>query len=83
MKKSDLLVCIREDAYCIETLEMVKCPKLNEIVEVLRVIKDEDGTWLCLKGYIEEDITFDVNCFRKATLEDIKRLINVSEEVCL
>ena len=36
VKKKDLLICTREDAYCIETLQMINCPKLNEIVEVER-----------------------------------------------
>jgi len=77
VRKKDLLICIREDNYCIDTLEMVKYPQINEVVEVEQVIKDIDGVWLCLIGY---DIDmFDSNCFRKLTLEDIKLM--VSEEV--
>jgi len=67
MKTKDLLICKREDVYYTDTLEMCKhYPKINEIVEVEQVIKDEDGIWLCLVGY-DEDM-FDANCFRKLNL---------------
>lgn len=33
MKSKDLLICIREDNYTIDTLELINCPKINEIVE--------------------------------------------------
>lgn len=72
VKKKDLLICTREDAYCIETLQMINCPKLNEIVEVERVIKDDDGIWLCLVNYPID--MFDSNCFRKLSLKDIDSL---------
>ena len=66
MKKQDLLICIREDNYCIDTLEMIRHPQINEIVEVRRVVVDEVGVWLCLFGYHGD--LFDVICFKKLTL---------------
>lgn len=73
MKKQDLLICIREDCYCIDTLVMINHPKINDIVEVEQIVRDQDGTWLCLKGY-DVDM-FDASCFRKATLSDINLYI--------
>ena len=79
MKTKDLLICIREDNYCIDTLTLVKHPQINEVVEVQGVVKDIDGVWLCLIGY---DIDmFDANCFRRLTLKDINSLVNKEVEV--
>ena len=71
MRKNDILVCIREDNYCIETLQMVNHPKIGEFVQVEKIIKDEDGTWLCLVGYTED--MFDIACFRPIQLQDLKQ----------
>ena len=79
MKPTDLLICIREDNYCIDTLTIIEHPKVDQIVEVKKVIKDEDGTWLVLKGY-DVDM-FDVNCFRKLKLEDINLLQQKLENI--
>ena len=76
VRKKDLLICIREDNYCIDTLEMIKHPQINEVVEVEDVVKDIDGVWLCLIGY--SIYMFDANCFRRLNLEDIK-LMNSKE----
>lgn len=73
MKAKDLLICTREDNYCIETFQMVKHPKINDVVEVEKVVKDEDGTWLSLLGY--KDDMFDSNCFRRLSLKDINKLM--------
>lgn len=72
MRAKDLLICIREDNYTIDTLEFIKCPKVDDFVEVRAVKRDQDGVWLILKGY-DVDM-FDANCFRKATLEDTNKL---------
>jgi len=74
MRKKDLLICTREDSYCIEDLKMISHPKLNEIVEVVKVTKDEDGTWLELLGYNE--YIYDSSCFRQLSLNDINSILN-------
>ena len=71
-RKNDMLVCIREDCYNIDTLVMIKSfPKIDEVVQVEKVVKDEDGVWLCLIGYNED--MYDANCFRPFTLADYKQ----------
>lgn len=79
MKAKDLVICIREDNYCIDTLTLVKHPKINDIVEVEKVVKDEEGIWLWIVGY-DVDM-FDANCFRRITLQDINNLIKEKTEI--
>lgn len=69
-----VLVCKREDPYCIDTLEIVNHPRVGEFVEVEQEKEDEDGTWLCLVGY---DSMFDANCFREINMNDIEALKKV------
>lgn len=71
MRKNDILICIREDNYTIDTLQIVKCPKIGEFVQVEKIVKDEDGTWLCLVDYSEN--MFDIACFRPIQLQDLKQ----------
>jgi hypothetical protein len=72
-----LKICIREDKYTIDTLEMIPHPKVDEIVEVTKVLRDEDGTFYVLLGY--NPWTYDANCFRDLTLSDIEKIKNSNE----
>lgn len=67
-----LKICIREDSYTIDTLEMIPHPKVDEIVEVTKTVRDEDGTFYCLKHY--DVYMYDANCFRELTLMDIENI---------
>ena len=44
-----------------------------------KVEKDEDGVWLHLVGYKYD--MFDINCFRKLSLSDVKSLLSKSYEL--
>ncbi len=79
MQKNDLLVCIREDEYCIEDLVFVEHPKVGEIVKVKDIVTDEDGVWLCLISYNSH--IYDANCFKPISLKVINELINQKVEV--
>jgi hypothetical protein len=72
-----LKICIREDKYTIDTLEMIPHPKVDEIVEVTEVLRDEDGTFYVLLGY--NTWMYDANCFRDLTLSDIEKIKNSNE----
>jgi len=69
-----LKICIREDNYTIDTLEMIPHPKVDEIVEVTKVVKDEDGVFYYLSGY--DKWMYDANCFRDLNLNDIEKIKN-------
>lgn len=77
--KNYILICVREDNYCIDDLVMINHPKIDEIVKVERVVVDEDGTWLYLMGY--PVYMYDANCFRELTLEDVNKLNEVGKAV--
>ena len=78
MKPNNLLICIREDNYCIEELKLIEHPKVNEIVQIENVFEDDDGVWLSLIGY--DDYIYDANCFKQISLKEINALVNKEVE---